>query len=328
MSANRKILATTLLSAASAATVLFAPLWILLLSPIILGVPHVAADIRYLVLDPPGGRQRELLLVLVPVLLLLICGVAAVFGVERRLGVEIALGMGAIGLALIQTAPQRGEEGEGARLLLLAVLLVVTAFLLKHQRETQLVLMHLHNYIAMAIWFTLFQGTGSRREGQTILLVLLCSLIVVGVGGLVQPELAAALGSPAGFGPREAAAVILPGLSLPFAGAVIRLYAFSQLTHYIVWLFLVPSAGNRRTLTEDFGLIGTTVLALLIAAVLGAGAFFPIKTRELYLTASSFHAWLEIACGAFLLLATGRTVGLSPASTVLAAAAEKGGGEI
>ena len=53
-------LRASLLLVASLAATVIAPLWLLLLAPIVLGVPHVVADLRWLVLRP--GVERRVLL--------------------------------------------------------------------------------------------------------------------------------------------------------------------------------------------------------------------------------------------------------------------------
>src|SRR5580704_2483847 len=53
------VVGTASVVAAFAATAL-APVWLLLLGPIVLGVPHVVADVRYLVARPGLHRRRAL----------------------------------------------------------------------------------------------------------------------------------------------------------------------------------------------------------------------------------------------------------------------------
>lgn len=73
---------------------LVAPLWLLVLGPLVWGVPHIAADIRYLVVRT-GFGQRPALWVLggIP-LLLLGAGVDLVWGF-----------VGAAGVAVVARAP-------------------------------------------------------------------------------------------------------------------------------------------------------------------------------------------------------------------------------
>ena len=52
----------------SLALAVLAPRWALALGPIVLGVPHILADARYLVVRPGYHRRRALLLTVLPCL--------------------------------------------------------------------------------------------------------------------------------------------------------------------------------------------------------------------------------------------------------------------
>ena len=85
---------------------LIAPLWLLILGPLVWGVPHVAADIRYLVVRTGFGRRRSLwLLGGVPLL---------------ALGLGVDLVWGFVGTALVALAARTSWR---RRLLVAAVVL-------------------------------------------------------------------------------------------------------------------------------------------------------------------------------------------------------------
>ena len=292
---------TLLLCLISFAAVIAGPLWVLLLAPIVFGVPHVGADIRYLVLRPYGrGLRGDLLLILAPIFVLLVFGLLAGFGMPRLIGVEIGLGMAAIGIAVSQS-----RLAEGRKFALLAALLLLAVLMIEHPRPTYTALLHLHNFIAVAIWFTLFRSAGSRSEGRMILIILSGFALAVSAAGYFLPNMFQFAGSPDGFGVKEAAAALMPGQPLDYAAVVIRLYAFMQLMHYVIWLFLVPSSSGAGSLRSDFGAGGLAACAGLTVITITAGYFLPLRTREIYLTASIFHAWLELAVGSYLLLSAG-----------------------
>src|SRR5689334_14076366 len=51
------------------ATTMLAPLWMLALGPLVLGVPHVVADLRYVWVRPGYAERRALWIAAVPALL-------------------------------------------------------------------------------------------------------------------------------------------------------------------------------------------------------------------------------------------------------------------
>lgn len=296
----RAVVQTAGLTAISSAGVIFCPLWILLLSPIILGAPHVASDIRYLVLRPVYGRSwKEIAWVLAPIGALLLLGILAAFGWPRHVEVEIGLGMAACGIAVLAGG---SAISEGAKTALLCGLIAVSTFLISHPRPTIVALLHLHNLIGLGIWYTLFRQAGTARSGRNIVLIFAGGLAACAGAALIFPDLTRFGPAPHGFGLAEAGNALLPGAPLLISAIVIRAYAFLQLMHYVIWLFLVPQSGER-TLIQDFGRGGISLIVLISAAVIAAGYFLPVRTRELYLTVSSFHAWLEIGAASYLFAA-------------------------
>ena len=292
-----RVLITGVLTATALLVVLVEPLWVLLLAPVIFGVPHVLSDLRYLVLRQINSvNRRAVLVVAAPILALFALGLLAALGVPRFAELEIALGLLSIG-AGITLSPLR----EGAKVALMIALFVIGGILLQYPRLTLLTLVHLHNILAVGIWIVLFRGARSGAEQRLILIFLVtasASLALfgsyLGFGGM--------FGAPSGFGVAEVSKMLTPGAPGFLGETLIRFYAFFQLVHYIVWLFLIPNSTNSRPLREEIGSMGVLICAALTLSVVCVGILFPIKTRELYLTTSSFHAWLELGLGTYLLL--------------------------
>ena len=90
-------------------------------------------------------------------------------------------------------------------------------------------------------------------------------------------------------------------------------YVFLQLIHYGVWLAWVPLADTNKAGTgargmlvavaEDLGrpLLWLVVLGAL--AIVGASFIDAHRTRQLfYLSVATFHGYLELAAGGYLLM--------------------------
>ena len=292
-----RVLLTGVLTAIALLVVLAEPLWVLLLAPVIFGVPHVLSDLRYLVLRQiNSANKRAVLIVASPVLGLFLLGLLAAVGVPRFAELEIVLGLLSIG-AGITLSPLR----EGLKAVLIAALLLAAGALLQFPRLTLLTLVHIHNVLAVGIWIVLFRGARSGAEQRLILIFIVtatASLALfgsyLGFGGI--------FGAPSGFGVAEVSKMLTPGAPGLLGETLIRFYAFFQLVHYIVWLFLIPNSTNSRPLRDEIGSVGVLICVALTLGVIGVGFVFPIKARELYLTTSSFHAWLELGLGTYLLL--------------------------
>ena len=96
--------------AVAAVLTVVAPVWLLLLGPIVLGVPHVASDIRYLLINPPLplGR-RGLVLLLGPLAAMTGLRVASALGAPYWAEAEVVLGAAAMlgGVAIAQVGLRR-----------------------------------------------------------------------------------------------------------------------------------------------------------------------------------------------------------------------------
>ena len=88
-------------------------------------------------------------------------------------------------------------------------------------------------------------------------------------------------------------------------------FVLLQAVHYSVWLAWIPQEDLRgqgtlsfrmslRALLRDLGPVWLGLTALLACAVLGASFVDAHRTRQLYLSLSGFHGYLELAAGAFL----------------------------
>ncbi|HEX7902063.1 MAG TPA: hypothetical protein VF950_30160 [Planctomycetota bacterium] len=281
------------------------PLWTLLIGPLVLGVPHVLADIRYLVLDRPRRLSgRQLLAILVPL------AAAAMMAAAHPLMLVVP------GILAIAGAIAFARVSLRARVAALALLAACAGPLCARSSLTLLWLAHAHNAVAVGLWLALAFQRPNRRP----LLLLAVAAVLLGVGVAIGagafdfvPRATGGWTRPAeGFTATAVGETLaLPGLD---PSRSLLLFAYAQAIHYAVWLRLIPGERSasetpvpfRRGLSGLRARLGTPAFAIAIVLALAVplvGAVAPAETRRLYLELAGFHAWLELAVAAHLGLA-------------------------
>lgn len=301
---------------------LLAPTFLLVAGPLLLGIPHLVSDVRQLVLRPALPRLARPLF---------LGGSAALLGARalndgglwRATHLEPALAsallLGAIALALPGARAARA-------LIATLVALPLVACALWWPRESQLLLGHAHNVVALLLWAALYAGGTRAAVGVVV--------TIVGLGALLVLSPLAWLGfrhgaqSSFGLHSLAAADALAPGLtSTSLALGVVASFAFLQSVHYAVWLHAIPQAATRgdasltfrmsfRALRADlggFGLVACLALALLVP---GAGLVAPLATKSLYLSLASFHGYLELAAAALFFVRGRGPLADAPAPSV------------
>ena len=288
------LLATVSVLAALAGACL-APLWMLVLGPVVLGVPHLLADLRYLVVRP---------------------------GLHRRAALWLAVGLPLIALAVSDSVWPGLAAAAGALLVsrgsasrkilgLLAILALVLGARSLGGLRTGVVASHLHNLVAVAFWWT-----WRPRKGRLHWIPLgLCAAGVAFLlwGPPLEPVLSGPLG---GLGLERMARVLSGGAPAAWALRLALLYAFGQGVHYAVWLRLMPEEdrargvprsfrASLRALHRDMGpwILGASALAALAIALWAVADL--AAARAGYFRLALFHGHLELAALA-LLWAEGR----------------------
>jgi hypothetical protein len=313
-----------------------APVFLFVLGPVLLGVPHVASDVRYLVVRRAMPRALRSAVW---------AGCAAIVGVRvleetRLLGgllaarAELLLGSSwVVGAAVAGAAVAAGAgRRAGARLSLgLPPLLLLVIAAARHPNEARLVFVHVHNLVGVAVWLLLFR----RRRWMALLPLatvalcagwLLLSPLPYEWTGRAHGELAF------GLHVLTMSDWIAPGLPVKLAVGLTYSYVFLQSIHYAVWLSWIPQEDTRaegtltfrmtaRALVRDFGALGLGAIAAL-GAVVALGALVDVqRARALYLSLAMFHGYLELAMLAYFLMRGGapgaraevEAAGLSPA---------------
>jgi len=274
---------------------LLSPLALLAIGPIVLGVPHLLADVRYCIVRPGWHRNRALWLAALPVLAV-------------GLGAELSIGLAGVGAAVMAAdAPAK------RRLVGVAIVGVLLMSTLVLDRWFGLALVHLHNVIAVLLWL---RWRERRRRWHLVPLVLLvpCSLVLV----MWPLPLGLHWLAPASVPLGHHLALLAPGLPSALALPLVILFAFMQSVHYGLWLRVVPEEdrdrptprtfrASLRTLDRELGawLVRLTMLA---AVALAVWAVIDLQAARIgYLRFARFHAVLEL-CVVALVLVENRTM--------------------
>lgn len=266
------------------------PLWTLAVAPLLLGVPHLVADARYL-LARQGllPRRRALLAALLPV------AAATLLG---RLDVSfVAL----IALALVARAPWSRRAavivaGAGAAALAFA-----------YAGGFGRAFAHGHNLVALGLWAYWARGLG---RGRWLVLALVAAGVAALLGGALDGPLFRDLRAPArGLDAHalvESLALVSPWSDPLGALRQTAVFAFLQGVHYAVWLRLLPEedraraaprpfASSWRALVDDLGApFALGAAALAVAFALAAFAALA-SARDAYLRLALGHGTLELA---------------------------------
>lgn len=286
-------------AALAACATLLCPSLLLVLGPVLLGIPHVANDIRYLVLRPNYGRGFGLWVALCSALLI---GVRLVelgdLGNPAFARFELALVtiwiVGALGWTRTRWCWRRLGVAVVAASLGAAALLAPTL--------ARLVFAHAHNVIGLCVWYALFRPRRSQAALPLTWIALLAVAIYVAGGSI--PE---RWGWPEWFDLHIQAASqwLAPGLPPATQRGLVLSYAFLQSVHYAVWLHFIPqdaarSAGSPtfcsslRSAWTDFRPLGFLSIGLGMLGVLGAAYVDPLTTSAVYLFVTPFHGYLEL----------------------------------
>jgi hypothetical protein len=301
--------AAAALFAALAVSVAAPSAWFLW-GPLILGVPHVLADARYLVLSPYRRialRRRDAVLV---------AGLVAFAAFSAPwLGAAVVLGSVALAAApdrrsaALAAPPDRPAivvaagalaAGRGRRAAVLAAALVLAVTAWAWPVVTSYAVMHAHNLIALIALAAL----GHRRVGAGLLAGALAVTAAILAGALDPILPLPALDGLAGYVLPDAALAAWP----PALCARVALsFVFLQGLHYAAWLRLIPAAVRPHGGMRGFGaslralerdctapvVIAVALVAIALPAL--AVAREPQALRALYVQLAGGHAYLELA---------------------------------
>ncbi len=286
--------ATVLVSLAGAA---LAPLVVLALGPLLLGVPHLVADVRYLVARP-ALHLRPLAWVVGALVV-----ASAFFGlVPGFLAAALAalLARGPLARRALVAAPWLLAAGAAWG----AIELVAPA------------VAQLHNLVAVLIWLLLAAALnpGAPAARAVPALLVLAGAAPIATGAL-DPVLDLTLGLrlPGATSLRGHGASVAPFADPTWMRRGVVLFAYLQSVHYGLWLRVVPEEARPRPSTRSwlasFRALRSDLGDPLLALALGMSTFFALwgalelgAAREGYLRLAMFHGPLEFAALSVLLV--------------------------
>jgi hypothetical protein len=263
-----------------------APMWMLALGPIVLGVPHLLADLRYCVVRPAWHRQPAMWIgVGVPLLLVAVTGQTAV------------------GFAAVAGACAASSGPRARRVMVMALAIGSAVACVWAGPRASLVLVHLHNLVAVLLWWRWRDGPARLRLLPVAAFV--AGSLLIACGGLDLGLGLLAAGPLAGDLHRHMHS-LAPGLDGVLGLRVVLLFCFAQSVHYVIWLRLVPEDDRARptprsfhaswrALVDELGLVLPCV-AIVLALALAGWAVADLGAARLgYLRAAEFHVFLELA---------------------------------
>lgn len=278
---------------------LVAPFWLLVLGPVVWGVPHVVADIRYLVLRSGYHRRR---------LMGLLGGATLLW-----MGIGGPLFWGLIGVAGVALA---ARSRLGPKLVVFG-LIVASAFGLDRLGYTgELVFAHTHNFMPVVLWW-LWRRRHGHLHWIPLFLLIVCTCFLLSGWGL---EVARATGGldwyMQGMRPEQQTWRLATGLDPAWGMRLVLLFCFSQSLHYAMWLTLLPDEDRLRatpqtfrasvdSLRADLGGPGLVVAALLSLGVTLWALVDILGAHQGYFRMAHFHGHLEVM-GLALLVLEGR----------------------
>lgn len=300
---------------------LFFPLWVLLIGPLVYGVPHIFSSLRYFhyaVSDDAHGSPRAAYLIGG-------LGLAAV-SAYRLL----------VSLNIFHVDMPQLSEWHGSTYLELAALIatfvagaVVYRKALRHVIRGGLILVPLiaafaihplwtigamvliHNFIAFVFWIRSTRTPAERSVAIFSLIAMSLATIAIFLGALDwlyayrQPELILDF---AHLSAQDTGKLIAPWSEQPaFWLHASVAFAFGQGLHYFVWLKAIPDQYHYHetptSFRQSFSLLsrdfGKAVATALILSSLGAVMIWSFmsfeKARLVYFSLAAFHGYLEIA---------------------------------
>lgn len=269
------------------------PLWMLGLSPILLGVPHLLADLRYCVARPGYHRRTAWVI-----------GVGAPLG-ALIFGADLWIGMLAVPGAFLAASGATWRRALGV----IAGIALVWASSLNGRLAT-LLLAHGHNFVAVALWWAW------RPRGRGLHLWPLLAFLVISLGigfGALDGVLAMSATFAPGLGITDHLRVLARGVEPTLGIRLVLLYAFAQSVHYWMWLRMVPDEDRDRVsprtfrrswaaLERDVGPLLLWGAIITFVGLAGWAVFDLARARYEYLHFARFHGVMELAAMALFLV--------------------------
>lgn len=267
-----------------------APAATLAISPIVLGVPHVASSIRYLVLRQQLPRAWAI------VLCFSALGMMALRIGEQYVGPAHVFARLEVGLATAWAiaAVCFGAATRRRLVVGLGLASAAGAIALAHPVLARLAFVHVHNLGALALWLIF------ARNKRGLLVAGILVTIAFLVFGSVRPLAPSALGVNLDV----VGAWLVPGAAAAVAVPLVLAHVFTDSIHYAFWLGVIPEETLRhegtlsfsmtwRALRRDFGDAGLAAASACALAVVVLALFGLSRARGAYFAFAGFHGYIE-----------------------------------
>lgn len=288
---------------------IYFPLWVLVLGPMILGLPHLLASLRYVAATTTHLNKPQTSMIHLSFAVLIALGLTRYYLYKSEAPFHLWPEVIAIVITmlLLFRASKATLKFFTARS---ALILPFLALLIWQPILTATVLVLCHNVIGFFYWIQASKTSKERNVALFATLTFLTVSILIALGVFdflyiyypAHTYLAIAHMDMKSLGSSLAPWVYNPEL---WARLVV-VYAFGQSMHYFVWLKAIPDQNTAaqvptsfrqswRFLKKDFGIkfIGLTLLFLMIASLPWALMNWS-EARVLYLSIATYHVYYEI----------------------------------
>ena len=306
---DARVLARTVVGIAVAFVAsIVVPAALLVVSPVLLGVVHVGADVRYLVRREGFTRRAEALFCGGCAALLALRGAEMVVPTALPYArVELCAAAAWIAAAAFFAAGDGAARARAAGVALVVAGLVALGW--PRPDLFRIVFAHAHNVVAVVLWAALFFRW---RRASLIPMALIAVALFVILRGATLPYVVH-FGGYAAFGGDifAAATELAPHVTGALGPSIALSYVFLQAVHYMAWLVWIPESATRtqgtltfrmtlKGLDRDLGRVWLSVIAFSAIAVVVAALFDAARARAAYLSLAAFHGYLELAAVAYL----------------------------
>jgi hypothetical protein len=308
------LLATAQVTLLLAATIA-KPVWLFVLGPVVLGVPHVAADVRYLVVRRDVARAVVALACMASAVVLALRALeVAHVRVPDAGRVEILVATAWIAGALVAGAREHRRRWP---LLALVPLAALAFHASSHAWLTRVVLAQAHNVVGIGAWLLLFRR--NRRAAIVPLAAVAAGTALLLSGCTLTWTLRAEGLEGLGVSLWRVGSFLAPGGSATTGAAAVLVFVFLQAVHYAAWLVWIPQEElpgqgtftfrmTGRALLRDLGVTGVALAVACATVLAGAAAADARAAVSAYMSLAAFHAYLELAMLAYV-AARGRVGG-------------------
>ncbi len=301
---QRLLLSFVLAGAINFFLALFFPIWVILIGPLIFGLPHLFSGARFIPKLLFEGSEKK--------------GIYACGFLVLTSGIFHLISPGGPGGWDLGVMALLGSYFLIKRLSLIPILFFSSVLVgtWTYPLLTLGLLALGHNFVAFAYWYKSGQNENEKFTALICFgLFILASLFFFTPIALRMSEWFATIPTPDGVSllPFILGKQIFPAASNPdFLFSIMSAFAFGQSMHYFVWLKAVPEQTisqsvplsfrqSARSLSKDFGFWGVTLIIALCALPFLGMIFLRLETlRNLYISFATTHGYIELAGLPFL----------------------------